>query len=99
MITENNKKVLNNIIANLSYDEYYKANFKNGKQYKKHRAYSLTDEILQAVELLKIANNQEITKDQEEEIKAFLLRYNLLFGEYLLSQEHYIKYKYKNSIV
>ncbi len=34
MITDNNKRVLNNIIANLSYDEYYRANYKNGKNIK-----------------------------------------------------------------
>ncbi len=55
----------------------------------------MTDEILKAVELLKIANEKETTKDREEEIKGFLLRYNLLFGEYLLNNEEYIKFKYK----
>ena len=36
MITDNNKRILNNIIGNLTFDEYYKTNYKNGKCYKKH---------------------------------------------------------------
>ena len=94
MIVKNNIINLNNILGNLSFDCYYNVNYKNGKRkYKYNQSYSLNDEALKCLELLKIANKNDITIDEEEEIKAFLLRYKLLNGSYLLDNKEYIKLK------
>lgn len=98
MITDKNIKNLNNIIGNLSYDEYYKANYKNGKKYKKHRQYSLTDEIEKALELLRLTANENIKIEDEEKVKAFLLKYKITNEIYLLDHNDYVNAKYKNSI-
>ena len=98
MITNKNIKNLNNIIGNLSYDEYYKANYKNGKKYKKHRQYILTDEIEKALELLRLTANDNIKIEDEEKVKAFLLKYKITNEIYLLDHNDYVNVKYKNSI-
>lgn len=72
------KTDLYNIIANLSFKDYYNINFnKNGKRKsKKYIPYSLSQETLEALEIYKIIYGkqpEQITQEQEEIIKAYLL--------------------------
>ena len=71
------KNDLETIISNLSLKEYARANFKNGKKSKKHTPYSLTDEILQALKLSKSITNEQMTIEQENDIKAFLIPFRM----------------------
>ena len=76
---------LDKIIAHHSYNSYLQANFKNGKRIKnKHIPYSLNDDCIEALRLKKICLNDIITKDEEEEIKAFLIVYRTSRTEFLV---------------
>jgi len=75
---ERAKTDLYNITANLSYRDYYNANFnKNGKRKsKKHIPYSLSQETLDALEIYKMVygkQSEQITEEQEDQIKGYLL--------------------------
>lgn len=84
------KTDLFNITSNLAYKDYYNANFKpNGKRKsKKHIPYTLSDETEKALSLYKITcyDITEITTEQEEEIKGFLLPYRTIRTEYLIAR-------------
>lgn len=68
------KKDLNAIISNLALKDYNQFNKKtNGSYYKKHRAYTLSAETLEAMEILKLTNKEKITLEEETKIKAYLL--------------------------
>ena len=55
------KKDLNAIISNLALKDYNQFNKKtNGSYYKKHRAYTLSAETLEAMEILKLTNKEKI---------------------------------------
>lgn len=82
------KTDLNNIIANHAMEDYKQANFyKNGKRKsKQHIPYSLSDDTNKAREIYDLVygkNPEDITAEQEEQIKAFLLIYRLNRTEYL----------------
>lgn len=67
-------KDLNKIISNQSKKSYLQANRRqDGFYYKKHRPYSITKESKQALEFIEVLNNDTVTQEQEEKIKAFLL--------------------------
>ena len=77
---------LEKIIAKHSFDSYKQANYKNGKKItKRHIPYSLNDECIEALRLKQILLNDTITKEQEEEIKYFLLIYRTSRREFLES--------------
>jgi hypothetical protein len=76
---------LNKIISKYCLDSYKQVNYKkDGTKYKKHRQYSVPDEAEKALELLRILSKNEITIEQEEEIKAFLIPYRTIKTEYLV---------------
>jgi outer membrane protein OmpA-like peptidoglycan-associated protein len=76
-----------NIISNHSMQDYLQANFKNGKRKsKKHIPYSTSADTDKAREINKILFNADITDitpEQEEQIKGFLLVYRTTRTEYL----------------
>lgn len=76
---------LYNIVANHALESYYQANPKGIKR-KKRKPYSASQEELKALAIYKmIANKQpeDITAEEEEIVKAFLLFYRLFKTEYL----------------
>lgn len=95
MITQNNIDNLYKIASNLSMKDYLRMNPKkrsvNG--YPKHVPYSLSGETIQATEHLKTAQKQEITREEEEEIKAYLLKIKLIQPELLAENSNFLKWK------
>jgi len=81
------KEQLYNITSNLAYQDYSRTNYhpNNKRKSKKHIPYSLSDETERALEMYKIIckRAEEITKEEEEKLKAFLLTYKLLQPDYL----------------
>jgi len=82
------KTDLYNIIANHAYNDYARMNLNSTDKRKnsKHIPYSLGYDTLQAQEIYKLAygkNPEDITEEQEEQIKAFLLPYRIHRLEYL----------------
>ena len=72
-----NTNAIDKIIAELAMKDYLQANPKkaDGKQkYKKHHAYSLSEETMEAREIKRQYLTDEIT---EEEYKSWCLKYNL----------------------
>ena len=71
MITLQNLQNLYNITANLAYKDYRAMNPKGGK---KHRPYSLSGETREALELYALARTTDLSREDEERIKAYLLK-------------------------
>ena len=71
MITSQNLQNLYNITANLAYKDYRAMNPKGGK---KHRPYSLSGETREALELYALARTTDLSREDEERIKAYLLK-------------------------
>lgn len=85
-----------NILANLSYEDFWKVN-KNSPRVKKGKftpsgkerkwlPYSLSEETLECKEIIQLILSDNITREQEEKIKGFILKYRLLKPEYLESK-------------
>lgn len=92
MFTENSlvkaKVDLYNISSNLAYEDYRSTNFHpNGKRKRlKHIPYSLFYDSQEALNIYKMVygkNPEDITMEQEEIIKGFLLPYRTFKREYL----------------
>ena len=93
MITENNIKNLEKIVNNLSYKDYLQAYHKSTRYLKgrftptgrerKFSGYSLSSETLEAYNLLVLTDKKDITKENEEKIKAYLLNIKLTRSELL----------------
>lgn len=71
-------KRFDRVISKLATQDYLKVNTsKQGKIYKKHRPYSLSYETIEAKELYNILffndRFRNMTREQEEEIKGYLL--------------------------
>lgn len=75
---------VDNIIANLSYKDWYNTNYtSNGKKkYKKNHGYSLSFETLEALDVIKLIHNN-MSRENEEIVKGFIMRYWRLKPEYL----------------
>lgn len=71
MITSHNQQNLYNITANLAYKDYRAMNPKGGK---KHRPYSLSGETREALELYALARTTDLSREDEERIKAYLFK-------------------------
>lgn len=68
------KEDLNKIISNQCLESYLKMNRKkDGTFYKKHRPYTIPEESQRAVEYLTILEKENVSIQEEEEIKFFLL--------------------------
>jgi len=92
-----------NILSNHSYQDYYNANFHpNGKRKsKKHIPYSLSIDTQKAHEIYSMVygkSPEEITQEQEEQIKGFLLIYRTHRAEYLKEGYKGGKWYYKKQI-
>jgi hypothetical protein len=85
LITEANRDNLYRITSNLSYKDYQNA-LKSYKQYHKRIkygdfSYSLSAETVEALEHYKTACQQEITADQEEAVKVYLLKIRFAYPD------------------
>ena len=77
---------LNKIIEKMAMQDYLESNVnKQGKLYKRHRAYSLSRDTVRAKELYNILffddSFKNLSRSQEEEIKGFLLSYKKFWIE------------------
>lgn len=98
---------LNSIITKYSRDSYLQMNRKkDGTFYKKHRPYTIPAEAKMALEHLRTLGKSEITLEQEEEVKAFLIPYRITRREFLEKDTNrtetvkfYRLFKYDNSPV
>lgn len=73
MITEKNIDNLYRITSNLSYKDY-KAGKITGRGLNKKMSYFLSDETKEARDMLGLAYKAEPTREEEEQVKAYLLR-------------------------
>ncbi len=98
MITQANIDNLYKISSNLAMKDYLQANPRdtNGKpKYKKHRPYSLSDETIEVKNLYGIAikPEQNITIEEEEQIKGYLLKIKLIMPELLEENASFKQWK------
>ena len=97
MITQNNIENLYKISSNLSMKDYRSMNPKktdNTPKYKKHHPYGLSDETIEATELLKIAYKRtEVTREEEEQIKGYLLKIRIVQPELLEENNNFRQWK------
>ena len=94
---------LYNIISNHAYQDYYNTNYHpNGKRKsKKHIPYSLLADTEKAKEIYHLVYSkspEEITQEQEEQIKGFLLIYRSHRREYLKEGYKGGRWYYKEQI-
>lgn len=81
-ITDSNKKFLYDLTAARSMDDFIKTNpdfkpfTKTGKP-RQAKSYSLSDKTLEALEMYKTAIKKDITEDEIETVKAFILKNKL----------------------
>lgn len=83
MITENNIKRLENLVAKYAMQDYKRANPKpkiNRDGSIKHSPYTLSPLTNEAREMLQLARKEKITATEEEVVKAYLLK-NLFIGD------------------
>ena len=101
MITENNIENLKIIVENLAFNDYQQAYKKSncylkgkytpkGKE-RKFEGYSLSEETEKAHELYKLSLKSEITIDEEEAIKGYLLKIKMLDSHLLTPKYFYLK--------
>ena len=86
MITDKNIDNLYRITSNLALKDFKQMNPKpkmNSKGFTNFKPYSLSDDTKEALNLLKIAQKpqQDITQNEEEQIKAYLLKIKLVYPE------------------
>lgn len=97
MITQSNIDNLYKISSNLAMKDYLIMNptkSDNTPRYKKHRPYSLSDETIEATELLKIAYKRtDATREEEEQIKAYLLKIQFVQPELLEENNSFRQWK------
>lgn len=75
MITKKNIERLENIVKHYAMIDYLRANrLKNGKIRKKYRPYTLSPRTNEARRMLKISRKKEITKEEENFVKGYLLK-------------------------
>lgn len=79
LITKRNIERLENIVKHYAMIDYLRANrLKNGKIRKKYRPYTLSPRTNEARGMLKISRKKEITKEEENIVKDYLLKAKLL---------------------
>jgi len=94
---------LYNILSNHAYQDYYNTNYHpNGKRKsKKHIPYSLSADTEKAKEIYHLVYSkspEEITQEQEEQIKGFLIIYRTHRAEYLKERYNGGKWYYKEQV-
>lgn len=78
---EKANKDLNTLIEKMAYRDYKQANYtKTGKKKsKKHIPYGLGDDTMEAKRLYNLIYcKEDVTKEVEEQVKAFLIKYRVL---------------------
>lgn len=98
MITSTNIENLKTIVSNLAYkdyknayqksDRYLKGKYTPSGKERKFKGYSLSDETTEANELLQLTTKTNITHDEVESIKGYLLRIKLI-RDFLLIPKYY----------
>jgi hypothetical protein len=89
MITENNIKRLDNIVSKYAMQDYLRANPNTPAERRKrmrkmlkgesaHNSYSLSLETNQAREMLHLAHKKNITAEEENTIKSYLLKKKMI---------------------
>lgn len=84
MITENNIKRLDNLVAKYALMDYKRANPKRriGKDGTvKHNPYTLSPLTNEAREMLALSKKNDITQEEEETVKAYLLKQKMIGEE------------------
>lgn len=94
---------LYNIVSNHAYQDYYNTNYyPNGKRKsKKHIPYSESEDTTKAKEIYHMVYGktpEEITPEQEEQMKGFLLIYRTVRPEYLREGYKGGRWYYKEQI-
>lgn len=80
MVTQSNRKFLSELVARLAFHDYYQANQENLKKplrkdgTRPYTPYSLSDETLEAQEMYERACKLNPTKEDEEAVKAYILK-------------------------
>jgi len=86
MITENNIDNLYRIVSNLSWKDFKQANPKpkmNSKGETNYKPYFLSDETQEAQRFYSMSIRTNVTREQEEQIKIYLLKIKLSQPELL----------------
>lgn len=84
MITENNLKRLDNLVAKYALMDYKRANPKRRIRKDgtvKHNPYTLSPLTNEAREMLTLARKKDITREEEEIVKAYLLKQKMIGEE------------------
>lgn len=84
MITENNLKRLDNLVAKYALMDYKRANPKRRIRKDgtvKHNPYTLSPLTNEAREMLTLARKKDITQEEEEIVKAYLLKQKMIGEE------------------
>ena len=84
MITENNLKRLDNLVAKYALMDYKRANPKRRIRKDgtvKHNPYTLSPLTNEAREMLALARKKDITQEEEEIVKAYLLKQKMIGEE------------------
>lgn len=75
MVTDNNRKFLSEYCARLAFKDYYMVNGKIKKSINmKVKPYSLSMETIEAQQMYALACHSEHTREEEETIKAYILK-------------------------
>jgi hypothetical protein len=77
MVTDNNRKFLSEFTARLAFQDFYAVNGKikmNKQGLKNFKPYSLSEETQEAQKMYALACHDEHTREEEETIKAYILK-------------------------
>ena len=84
-LTSSLLKKCETVCAYFSMQDYLRANTdKHGKRYKKHHPYSLSCDAEEALEYVHKCHNayiEGLTKETEEELKAYLMKVRILHSD------------------
>lgn len=78
MITKENIKRLDNLVKKYAFQDYKRS---NPHMKTRHNPYTLSPLTNEAREMLRLARKENITKEEEEEVKAYLLKKKMLGEE------------------
>ena len=78
MITKENIKRLDNLVKKYAFQDYKRA---NPHMKTRHNPYTLSPLTNEAREMLRLARKENITKEEEEEVKAYLLKKKMIGEE------------------
>lgn len=88
--TEKARRDLQAIISNLAYKDYKVANPKLRKSIagrRKHKPYTLSNDAMEALDVLQMTYKTDIAAEDEEIIKGYLLPFRTVRTEYLINTD------------